>query len=146
MSGSKVAWSLRWFWNIQNKLTIRKGTRSWIHIIQSTSCTWITRRFNLEIVLFEFHENFIGNHRSDPIFGPILHGYDVIFLFEGPRCHKIKNLILDFELRENKFFYNRNLCVPRESVKDIFELVHDASMSGHLRFEKTSENLQNCGW
>ncbi len=56
------------------------------------------------------------------------------------------NLTPHFELRDKKLFYNQKLCVSRKSVKDILELPHDSSISGHFGFDKTLERLHNYHW
>lgn len=94
---------------------------------------------NLQISSVELGLDF--EYGPDQLFGPIVRAKGGQYAEDITARRRIEQLVSLFELKEGKLIYNGKVCVPRNNVRDLLDLPHDARVSDHFAFTKTLGRL-----
>eukprot|EP00171_Calliarthron_tuberculosum_P007413 IDg7413t1 len=101
---------------------------------------------NMQMVDLHLPAGFADNYFTDATFGPFFRALKGNMLLEKVEKDRVARLLPLFELCDNRLYYKKKLCVPRNNVKDILKLAHDSTVSGHFGFSKTLHRLERFHW
>lgn len=62
------------------------------------------------------------------------------------QVNRLSSLLPNFHLQNGILYYKNLICVPRRILKELLQLAHDSSISGHFGAGKTLERLSKYHW
>ena len=101
---------------------------------------------NTEAITLALPGNFEKNYLSDATFGPVVRHFQGEEQKDAIQEERVRRLAPLFEWKDNRLWYESKLCVPRRNVREILQLAHDSTITGHFGFEKTMNRLEQFHW
>lgn len=93
-----------------------------------------------------FSNSFKNGYASDKFFNSIIEALNGKFPKDPVQAKKLKILLPSFLYSNDNLYFEENICVPRQNIREILRRAHDSPLGGHFRFAKTLSRLEKFHW